>query len=202
MRDRAEFALTLLVQVVAAGAAALIATRSWQQVAVGRPRPLADVVVPLSGRAIDAAPTAFALVALAGVVAVLATRGWVRRAVGTVIGLSGVGLAWRSGTALSHLSARRGLDLARAHRAGLDVGGVESVAVRVHPLWGWLSLFAGVAVVAVGVIIAVRGAVWATMSARYERADAHPDPDAAARARARADATMWTALDRGDDPTQ
>ena len=55
-----------------------------------------DDMLPVTGRTVDAAPTAMALVALAGVVAVIATRGVARRVVGAVIALAGAGIVWRA----------------------------------------------------------------------------------------------------------
>jgi hypothetical protein len=42
----------------------------------------------------------------------------------------------------------------------------------------------------------VWGHRWAALSGRYEAPDGGAEAD-----RERSDATMWTALDRGDDPT-
>lgn len=52
-----------------------------------------------------------------------------------------------------------------------------------------LTILGGIAVVAGGIIAFVNSPSWPVMSSRYERA---PEPE-------RAD--MWTALDRGEDPT-
>jgi hypothetical protein len=50
-------------------------------------------------------------------------------------------------------------------------------------------------VAAAGAAVAWRGHRWVAMSARYESAPrSQPDP-------AKAAATMWHALDRGEDPT-
>ncbi|TAM91561.1 MAG: TIGR02234 family membrane protein [Jatrophihabitans sp.] len=191
MTSRMQFALALLADVVGAGGALLIATRPWQQVTLARQHPFGNEVLGLSGRTLDAAPTALALVALAGVVAVLATKGVWRRQVGAIVALAGAGLVWRSLDGLAVLSdggARPLLPQARG-----DAGAI--VSVTVNPAWPALSAACGALVLVAGLAVAVRGHRWAGMSARYE---APVNPDEAA---ARANASLWQALDRGDDPT-
>lgn len=191
MRDRAQFALALLLEVVGAGGALLIATRRWQDVTVSRERPFGDVVTGLAGRTIDAAPTALGLVALAGVVAVLATKGVWRRQVGAIVALAGAALVWRSLRGLGTLTARQAAALLpEAHG---DAGTVTHVAVTTA--WPVLSAACGLLVFVAGALVAWRGQRWAGMSARYE-APASPEEQSA-----RANASLWQALERGDDPT-
>ena len=202
MRSRAEFAAALVLQLLGAGLALLIATRHWQTAHVLRPRPLADQAFGLSGRTLDSASTALAVVALAGVVAVLAVRGWPRRAVGLVVAVVGVGIVWRS---LAHLSAV-GLDRAFQLHGGdrnINLGGaLPGSHVSAHPDWGWLSACCGVLVAVAGVLVVARGHKWAGLSAKYEAPGARVAAPADAQAeRARADATLWKALDEGNDPT-
>ena len=192
MRERGEFAAALVAQAVGAGLVLLLATRDWQTVTTVRPRPFADEVLGLSGRTVDAAPTALALVALAGVVAVIATKGLARRVIGALVALAGVGLVWRCLAALPAVDTARARDLVRAKHPQVD--GVAHVVT--HPVWGALSLVGAVLVLAAGIVIAVRGGTWAGLSSRYERSA--PDPD---QARARADASLWAALESGEDPT-
>jgi uncharacterized membrane protein (TIGR02234 family) len=192
MRERGEFAAALLAQTIGAGAALLLATRDWQTVTTVRPRPFADDVLGLTGRALDAAPTALALVALAGVVAVIATKGAARRGVGVLVALAGAGLVWRCLGALPTVGAARARELVHAKHPQVD--GVPHVVT--HPVWGTLAALAGVLVLVAGLLVAARGGRWAGLSARYDRSA--PDPD---QARARADASMWTALESGEDPT-
>ena len=59
-----------------------------------------------------------------------------------------------------------------------------------------------------GVLVASRGHRWGGMSAKYDApvddgtaADRQDSAEDAERARLRADASLWSALDRGDDPT-
>jgi uncharacterized membrane protein (TIGR02234 family) len=197
---RAEYALALLVLAVGSGAVLLLSTREWQTVRTVRAQPLTDDVLGLSGRTVDAAPTALALVSLAGVVAVLATRGWVRRLIGVLVLLAGAGLVWRSAAAVSAVSPARARDLVRAKHPRAITSASTVPHVVTHPVWGLLSVVAAVLVVVAGAVIAWRGARWGTMSARYERPVRQADIDPQ-QARARRDASMWSALERGEDPT-
>jgi uncharacterized membrane protein (TIGR02234 family) len=192
MSRRGEFAGALVAQALGAGVVLLLATRDWQTVTTVRSRPFADDVLGLSGRTLDAAPTALALVALAGVVAVIAVKGASRRIVGALVALAGAGIVWRCVAALPAVGTSRARELVRAKHPQVD--GVPHVVT--HSLWGVLAALAGVLVLAAGLLIAVRGGSWAGLSSRYDRSA--PDPD---QARARADASLWAALESGEDPT-
>ena len=112
------------LDLVGAGAACCCwAPGTWQTVVHAAPRRCADDVLRVTGRTVDAAPTALALVALAGVVAVLATRGLVARGVVGARASRSPGSAsvWRAVAAMSALSARAARRDARAgdrHRDG------------------------------------------------------------------------------------
>jgi uncharacterized membrane protein (TIGR02234 family) len=194
MRRYREFALALLLDALGAGGALLLAVRHWQTVTVPRPAPLHDLTVQVTGRTVDAAPTALALVALAGVVAVLATRGTVRRVVGAVIAAAGAALVWRAVTASSALSAGRARSVVADKRSSADLTGLD-VHVVTHPAWWALTVVCGALVLIGGALVAARGHRWQAMSSRYEAPDEERD-------RARAATTFWTALDRGEDPTE
>jgi len=187
------FAAALAAQIVGAAAILLVATREWQTITTVRQHPFADDVVGVSGRTVDGAITALALVALAGVVAVIATKGAARRVIGGLVALSGVALLWRIVAAMPAVTDGRARELVRA--AHPQVAGPPHVTT--HPIWAALSLIGAVLVVAAGLLIAWRGGRWAGLSARYDRAAVDPE-----QSRARADASMWTALERGDDPTE
>jgi uncharacterized membrane protein (TIGR02234 family) len=80
--------------------------------------------------------------------------------------------------------------------------------VSVHSGWAVLSCLCGVLVLLAGALVAWRGHRWGAMSAKYEAPVGEGQPAArfesaedAERSRLRADASMWSALDRGDDPT-
>jgi uncharacterized membrane protein (TIGR02234 family) len=194
MRRAAPFALALLLDLLGAGVALIVATRDWQTVTTPRPSPLRDDVLELSGRTVDTAPTALALVALAGVVAVLATRGVVRRVVGAVLALAGIGLVWRALASSGAVSVQRARDLVAEHHASVNATAVVP-HIETSVVWPVLTAVCGVLVGASGVLVAWRGHRWQVMSARYE---AQPDREADS---AKAAASLWTALDRGEDPT-
>ena len=185
--------LALLLETVGAAGALLIASRTWQTVTTARPAPLHADVLELTGRDIDAAPTALALVALAGVVAVLATRGLVRRFVGGVVLLAGAALMWRSIDAGAPISARRARAFVTDRHPTVDASAAR-IHVDVHIGWMLLSVGCGLLIVVAGALIAWRGHRWRAMSARYERRPAAPS----AQARA---AKLWAELDQGADPT-
>lgn len=201
MRSRVEFGLALVLDLLGAAGALLIASRAWQTVVTPRPRPLADDVLRLSGRTVDSAPTALGLVALAGVVAILATRGVARRVVGAALACAGAALVWRSITSMSAVSAARARSLVQAKHSGVGVDGRVIPHVTVHAVWPALSLACGVVVLLAGLLVAVRGHTWLGMSAKYDAPTTRLSAEDDTIRRARADASMWSALDRGDDPT-
>jgi len=195
MRARTEFALALLFDLVGAALALVFATRTWQTITVSREAPLRPLSLDLTGRKIDALPTALALVALAGVVAVLATRGVWRRAVGVLLVLAGAGIV------ASVIAHRDGVGTTRAQdllQAALPSVGPANDTIgmgAVSAAWWVLTLLCGVLIALAGVLVAGRGHRWAGMSAKYDR------PAAAEQDAAKRNASLWSALDRGDDPT-
>ena len=194
MRRYRAFGLALLLDLLGAGGVLLISVREWQTVRVHRPAPLHDVVLGVGGRTVDSAPTALALVALAGVVAVLATRGLARRGIGGVLALAGLALAWRAVLAGGPIGTGRARSLLATHRRSVDLTGLHP-SVTTHAIWPVLTVLAAALIVAGGGLVAWRGAGWQAMSGRYEA----PDPE---QESARTATTMWTALDRGQDPTE
>jgi uncharacterized membrane protein (TIGR02234 family) len=194
VRRYRPFALALLLDLIGAGGALLVAVRHWQTISTPRPAPRAADVLHLTGRTVDSAPTALALVALAGVVAVLATRGVLRRVVGVVLVLSGAGLVWRAIASSDAVSVGRARSLVGSRHVTVDLTGVTP-QVTTHALWPVLTGLCGLLVAAAGALIAWRGHRWQVMSARYEA------PTDEAQQQARAATTLWSALDRGEDPT-
>jgi uncharacterized membrane protein (TIGR02234 family) len=201
MRSRAEFTFALVLDLLGAAGALLIARRTWQTARTPRPRPLADDVLAISGHTLDAATTALGLVALAGVVAVVAARGVARRAIGVLLALAGALLVWRSLAGLTGVSAAKIRSLVQAQHSGVGVDTAFVAHVTVHAVWPVLSAVCAVLVLVAGVLITLRGQRWGTMSRRYEAPSGPTTDEDVSVARARADASMWTALDRGADPT-
>ena len=196
MSGRRQLTLALVAETVGAAGMLLLAGRTWQTISAPRPRPLADRVLDVSGRSLEPAMSALALVALAGVVAILATRGIARRVVGALVVLTGLGLAWRAVTELAAASPGRALSLLRDADSGIGLDSSRPLGGHVHAVWPVLALLAALLVVAAGAVTTWRGHTWVALSNRYEA------PATQGRAeRAQADATLWNALDRGDDPT-
>ena len=84
------------------------------------------------------------------------------------------------------------------------VGNDASVVphVTVHAQWPVLSALCGLLVLAAGLLVAIRGlALGGHVRALRSAVDATRTSDDVEAERSRADASMWTALDRGDDPT-
>jgi uncharacterized membrane protein (TIGR02234 family) len=206
VRPAVAYGAALAGDCVGAAGALLASTRTWQTVTIARPAPLPADVLPVDGRTVDAAPTALALVALAGVVAVLATRGAVRRVVGALLVVDGALLLWRALGAMSAVGVGRARTLVTSRHGTVDAAAVVP-QVSTHGVWAVLTLLCAVLVVAAGALIAWRGHRWQSLSSRYERAAPAASAASAAsdeeaeRSAARAAASMWTSLDRGDDPT-
>ena len=194
MRRHALFAVALLLDLLGSGAALLVASHAWQTITAERGSPFPSVTKHVTGRTIDAAPTALALVALAGVVAVLATRGLVRRIVGGVIALAGVGLIWRAIQSGDAVSPERADSLVGFPHFDIGFPPVPT-HIDAPVVWPALTAVCGVLIVVAGALIAWRGHQWQVMSARYE-AQPTEEVDPAKRA-----ATLWSKLDRGEDPT-
>ena len=188
------FVAALALDLLGAGGALLASLPTWQTVVTTRARPLPQDRLALSGRAVDAAPTALALVALAGVVAVLATRGVVRRAVGLVLAAAGALLVSRAAGAFTAVSDARARDLVSAAHRTVDAQ-AGRVSVAGTAVWPALSVLCGLCVIVAGGLVAARGHRWRALSARYDKQpERSVDPTRAA-------AATWNALDRGEDPT-
>jgi uncharacterized membrane protein (TIGR02234 family) len=194
---RAECAAAVGALVVGAAAALLAASRPWQVITAARPRPLADQIIRVTGRSLEPVVPALALVALAGAVAVLATRGLLRRIVGALLAVAGGVVIWRAFAGVDSVSAVRAVSLLRDRSSGVGVV-LEGQQVRIVVDWWWpvIAVAAGVLVMVAGALVAWRGATWTGLSGRYDVPGAPPSG-----AGAPPDATLWTALDRGEDPT-
>jgi uncharacterized membrane protein (TIGR02234 family) len=206
MRARAEFFTALLLLVIGAALALLFSTRTWQTFTTARQRPLANDVLHVTGRTIDAAPTAFALIALAGVAAVIATRGMVRRILGWVIALDGIAMIVRASRALSPVNADQARQIVMEKHPSVTFDLPAAPSVDVHPIWGIATCVCGALIVVAGLLISWRGGTWGGMSTRYSRPapteEAPIDPEAQQAAEAKANLALWNAIERGDDPTE
>jgi uncharacterized membrane protein (TIGR02234 family) len=194
-----ELGAALIAVVIGAALSLLLAGATWQTITASRPRPAADVVTHVSGRDLEPAVIGLAVVALAGAVAVLATRGLAKRLVGALIALAGLGIAWRSALALTAVGPDRARSLLNDGLTGAGIDVNVSPHVATHPVAPVFVLLGGLLIAAGGGLVAARGREWSTLSGRYEApTKAAQSVRAAAPA---SDLAVWTALDRGDDPT-
>ena len=186
-----ELTAAVLAAVAAGGLGLLAGSETWAAVTAERRPPLPPVTGELSGA--EAAPlvTAAGLVLLAAAVALLAVRGAGRAAVGLLMALAGGALAWSAVRALAG-----GLSEAASEVPGVGQG-PGPVDIDVATAWPVVALLAGLLGCAAGLFAVVRGRHWPGMGRRYERGPATPARTAEDRAQA-----AWTALDRGEDPTE
>lgn len=187
MTSRRE--LTAATVLGGAGAAIVVgfAGRSWATV-TERGNGLETLNQHLSGRSLSGVIAALGWAGLAGIAALLATRGWARVVVGVLLAAFGVIVAIASPAAVRHAHV---VTIAGDKSNLARLGGELAVHVSA---WWVLSLAGGVLLAASGLLTAVRGRRWPGMSSRYER----PGP---ARPATDDPASLWKALDRGDDPT-
>jgi uncharacterized membrane protein (TIGR02234 family) len=185
---RRELAAATVLGGAGAAIIAGVAGRTWATVAEHAGAGLATMSQQLSGRSLSAVVAALGWAGLAGILALLATRGWARVAIGALLTAFGVIVAIVSPSAVRHAHVIS----AAADKSNLARVGGE-VTVHVHAWWT-LSLVGGILLAAAGLLTVLRSRDWPGMSARYER------PGATAP-RGDDPASMWKALDRGDDPT-
>jgi uncharacterized membrane protein (TIGR02234 family) len=190
---RSTFAAALLGLIVGGALALFAGGRGWQTVTARRARPLADDILEVSGRTLHPAVTGLAVVALAGVVGILATRGLARQIIGAVLVVAGAIVCWDAPTALHAISGEHARTVLRDAQTGVGLDAAQAVNVAVHPIWPVLTAFGGVLIVLGGALTIAYGAAWKGLSGRYE----HPQPAAGPQP----DARLWSALDRGIDPT-
>ena len=130
----------------------------------------------VSGSALNPLGAAMPIVGLAGLAGIIGSRRWPRRVIGALIALAGLALAWSSVGAL----------------AGLSIGAVgpdDGIVVSVSPGYAIVAAIAGAVLAAGGVWTSVRGALWPSLGANYERSVDRPR-------------SAWEALDRGIDPSE
>jgi uncharacterized membrane protein (TIGR02234 family) len=204
-----ELVLAVLLAAIGAGLTLLAVGQPWGHglASSGALR----VAVRASGREATPIPAGLGLLALAGVLAVLATRRLGRSVVGALLLAAGLGIA--AAAAMTALDPAPAVDAAAAKAAAQTAARASAVT---GTAWPWLAVLGGLLVAAGGAFTVVRGRSWPAMSARYEAPRGRGSDGAAARpastageagqarpasSNPRALATMWDALDRGDDPT-
>jgi uncharacterized membrane protein (TIGR02234 family) len=172
-----------LLGAVGAGLVLAAAGRVWATIT-------ADVELPgLTGKDLSGAISALGLAGLAGTAALLVTRGWARALIGVLVAAFGVLVAVMTPAALAH-----GHVVAVAGERSSLVRTTGAVVVHVSEAWPGTSVAGGVLLAAAGILAAVWGRRWPGLSARYDR------PGAAAPT-GEDPASLWKAIDRGEDPT-
>jgi Tryptophan-associated transmembrane protein (Trp_oprn_chp) len=78
---------------------------------------------------------------------------------------------------------------------GIGAGAVRAIIEGAAAGWPVLCALGGLAVAGAGGFAAARGRTWPAMGSRYERTAPIPQD-------ARNDASLWDAIDRGEDPTR
>ena len=153
---------------------------------------LPSLTFELTGRDLQPAATALPVLALAGIAGVVATRRIGRVISGVVLvaaGVGGVVLPTRFGLTWSHAEGE-GATIDRI--VGERIGVAVSHAPAHASAWWIVAALGGLLVLVGGALVVARGAGWASMGGRYERAAAD---------RPRASESAWDQLDRGVDPT-
>jgi uncharacterized membrane protein (TIGR02234 family) len=172
--------------------------QEWAVITAQRRPPLPPVTAAVTGGEVAPLAPAAALVLLAAAGALLAVRGAGRVAVGLLMVLAGAGIAWSSGRVLG------GADVVTDRLRSFGVP-ASALASDVAPAWPVVAVLGGVLGIAAGLLAVVRGRRWPAMGRRYERPDGtasgpvRPVPAATDEQRAQ---SAWTALDRGEDPTE
>lgn len=153
--------------------------------------------VRVTGGEVSGLPSALALVGLAALVAVFAVRRGGRTLVAALLTLCGAvivvsGLRGAVDTAALRAQA--------AEATGLAHSPLSSVS---HSAWPWVAALGGVLLLLAGLLALGYGRHWPALSSRYERTAAPASGPRADVASATSDRPqdLWTALDRGEDPT-
>ncbi len=184
-------ATALAVTVVGAAVVLLSSGRPWVHAVAGSAG--VRLGVTATGHDVSGLPTALGLLAIAAGLALLATRRLGRMATGALLVAAG------AVTTAVAVQAAADPAAAVAPRVAAATGGMATTASGATAT-GWMILTAvgGVLVVLGGAFTVLRGRSWPRMSARYERDSADRVVAVGSRGTPR---ELWSALDRGDDPT-
>jgi uncharacterized membrane protein (TIGR02234 family) len=179
---RRELLAAVVLCMVGSALVLLAVSRAWVSYRLGAAAPLPSRSLEVPGAHVVPGARALALVGVAGVAAILATRRSGRVAVGVLLASAGAGIVAVVLRALVDPDAA-------IRRAGPLT---DAVAARGAGLGGWpyVAMVGGALLVAAGLLVAVRGRSWASMSARYDAPAPQPR-----------EGSFWEALDRGEDPT-
>ena len=191
MNARRLYAPVVLGTLAAGGLAFFAASRTWAHVQIatdGLPSDSVDVT------GADAQPivSALALVVVASALAVLAASPRVRRVVGAftvLVALTAAAVVLLGGSSLDNA-----VDHAVKESPAYTGTGDHDFTTSA---WKYVSALAFLIAAVLAGITAKLGAIWPTMSSRYDAPAARPAVTAP-----QSDAEMWKALDEGRDPTQ
>ncbi|MDQ3474983.1 MAG: Trp biosynthesis-associated membrane protein [Actinomycetota bacterium] len=198
---------------VAAAALILAAGQVWLQVSLPRDPPLPGVSASFTGGQMASRLVPTGILAGAASLALIAGRRVVRLAVGSVLVLTGLltlGGMWFQIEDEGFLRA-----LSWAQRYQPADSSLESILpdrdFSAAP--AWLALAGGGLILAVGLMTILRSKRWPVIGARYDR-NSRPAPASSPRPSSTVDAqggddgpgafeerSMWSALERGEDPT-
>jgi uncharacterized membrane protein (TIGR02234 family) len=243
---RQELWFALLLGAVGAGLVFLATRQGWAQIRTIPPKPLPASTVTVTGAALVPYADALVVAGLATLAAVLATRGLLRRLTGVLLGVIGLALGASAFTptkagAISAASSNVSPETAAAGSVTAGSGSVSGQIPNVagtapHVVlaaggWQAIVVVGAIAVVAAGILVALRSGRMAVMSSRYDSpagAAGRQAPSAAAGAGQSAgpgqssgalapagtlapaatpewhpadSATIWESLSRGEDPT-
>ena len=191
MNARRLYAPVVLGTLAAGGLAFFAASRTWAHVQIatdGLPSDSVDVT------GADAQPivSALALVVVASALAVLAASPRIRRVVGAftvLVALTAAAVVLLGGSSLDHA-----VDHAVKESPAFTGTGDHDFTTSA---WKYVSALAFLIAAVLAGITAKLGAIWPTMSSRYDAPAARSAVTAP-----QSDAEMWKALDEGRDPTQ
>ena len=189
---------------LAAGAALTFAAAALTWITVGSA--VAGATLDLDGGACVPALRAVALVGLAGIGGLLAARGVMRRLVGALV----------AGAALVALVAvvgavRDGLSTIAAQARPVSLDGSPAVVLHTSAAGPTLAIVGLLFLVAGGLVAAVAPTNSAGLSDRFSRSGSATNSMSAGVAPSAGEsdapdvtnpATLWSALDRGEDPTR
>jgi uncharacterized membrane protein (TIGR02234 family) len=180
---RQELWLALLLGALGAGLIFLATRQAWAQVRTIPPKPLPASTVTVTGAALVPYADALVVAGLATLAAVLATRGLLRRLTGVLLGIIGLGLGASAFTltragAVSAASSNISPETAGAGSVTAGSGSVSTAVPNVagsapHVMFsaaGWQAIvvIGGIAMVAAGILVALRSGRMAVMSSRYD----------------------------------
>jgi uncharacterized membrane protein (TIGR02234 family) len=183
MSNRRELLVAIGLCLVGAALVLLAMSRPWLTYHLAAAAPLPSREVDIAGARLAPGARVLGLVGLAGVAALPASRRRGRTVVGLLLALAGAGLVADLIRVLSDpLAAVARADLTDATRRGsTSLGG-----------WPYVAMLGGLLILAAGALVVVRGRRWEELSARYDAPTEQAPPG---------EASLWDALDRGEDPT-